>query len=449
MDQVEQVVIKQDLQEHKRSLLKLIGRISYLLCFIVLTNYYMIIDADYFKTSIGNQISYISFSILISIITIILVQIKKDKLVKLIYLYMFILLIVNYFLPFLYHKLYLIDKQLSILLYKLNIGFEFNEQLSLLKFQTYLCYGCVHISTYYLVDQFREPPIKPIIYLTFISYGLSLLIGDVIMRLLLTMFALTLNQYFYIRSARSAHLSEANPQKLILVAMYGLYSLMILVEILLYDFENYLSFPIVYNMLLLICVVNLKVKFEITFARLFEQTGKLIIIFTFLLFAILAADFVVRIMSLILAVIFCYFIYLTVVGNLCLGRLRLKTTWINEKINIFLNIQEDESIIDCIHQIDYKNKNMIHSKDFEYFAKVAHLPVIIVPHYYDQNDLHHFFFLFDQFKLDYWEYLKNPLSHVRKPQFEPIDINLAFKQELQIVENRIQSILQKYQHLIN
>ena len=184
-------------------------------------------------------------------------------------------------------------------------------EFSLIKFSTYFLYSCVHISVYYLVDRFKEPPIKAIICGAFISFGVSILIGDAITRFLLTIFGLSLNHYFYLRSRRSAHPSEACPKKLILVTMYGIYSLMILVEILLYDSENFLTFPMVYNVLLLICLFNLKVDVNIAYARLFDNTSKLLIIFTFLLFAIVSADLPMQLMCLLAAIIFTYFYYRT------------------------------------------------------------------------------------------------------------------------------------------
>ncbi|MCB0278472.1 MAG: hypothetical protein KDD94_03170 [Calditrichaeota bacterium] len=142
-------------------------------------------------------------------------------------------------------------------------------------------------------------------------YLASLLIGDIPTRVILTVFALSVNHYYFTRAGRSAHPSETSPKKMILLALYSLYSMMIVSEILLIDGEDFVHMPLVYSIILILAVVNLRVDINRAYARMYGNVSKLVLIGVFFLIGLLTEEFAFQLMFYIASAVFAWYLYIS------------------------------------------------------------------------------------------------------------------------------------------
>ncbi|MCB0278469.1 MAG: hypothetical protein KDD94_03155 [Calditrichaeota bacterium] len=142
-------------------------------------------------------------------------------------------------------------------------------------------------------------------------YVFSLIIGDIPTRVLLTVFGLSLNHYYFMRAGRSAHPSETNPKKMILLSLYSIMCLLVVTEILLVDEEVFVQMSLTYSIILILAAVNLRIGINLAYARMYGNVSKLILIGIFFILGLLTEEFAFQLMFYIASAVFAWYLYIS------------------------------------------------------------------------------------------------------------------------------------------
>ena len=220
--------------------------LRYLLYFFLatITHYYTFKNSVAVGASLNDCISKFFYGLLCLAIAEWLYRNKQYQLFKILMTYRYIILLINFILPFIYYNISFpkihTEQSINYLLW------EFTEK-HMLNYYVYFLYAATHLTVFYRVRYLRDIKLINIFITSFIFYGLSLVMNQNILKLTINLSAFIISLYYLYRNKFS--ILKQNAKRDILVYLYFLYTFVLIITFL--SKQDNVNFSYIYSIILL------------------------------------------------------------------------------------------------------------------------------------------------------------------------------------------------------